>query len=60
MIFSSQPSVLSGMHDAVSFPSLLRAIKRSGVDKCCSYSTLFVMPACSRLNTSKVHNTMVP
>ncbi len=57
---SSEPSVLPGMHAVVSFPSLYRAIKRSGVDKCCSYSTAFVMSACSRLSTSKVHNITVP
>lgn len=57
---SSEPSVLPGMHTVVSFPSLYRAIKRSGVDKCCSYITALMMSACSRLNTSKVHiNTMV-
>lgn len=33
VMFSSEPSVLPGMHTVVSFPSLYQAIKRSGVDK---------------------------
>lgn len=57
---SSELSVLPGVHAVVSVPTLYLAIKRSGVDKCCSYSTAFVMSACSWLSTSKVHNSMVP